>query len=58
MVPAFVFRFGPGSGCGVERIIGPMVFWVAAFEVFFDFVIAALPEAGQVLGHLYRAAGR
>ena len=58
MLFATISVFSPGGGPGVQGVVGPMVFGIASLEAFLDFMIAALPETGQVLGHLHRAAGR
>ncbi len=43
--------------CG-QGIVRPVVFWVASAHFFFNLVVAAGPEPGQVLRHLDRAPGR
>ena len=43
---------------GFPRVVGPGMFRVAAFQLLLHLLVAAVPEALQVLGDLNRPAGR
>jgi hypothetical protein len=50
--------FGLAGGLRVERVVGPVVLFILAAELFFDLMIGVFPEAVQVSGNLHRAVCR
>lgn len=50
--------FDAASRRGLEGVIGPEVFGVAALQFFFDFRVTGLPKTDEVLGDLNGASGR
>src|SRR5690606_8176134 len=51
-------RLGPRRGFGDQRVVRPVVLGVAALEVLLHLGVGVGPEAGQVLGDLYRPVRR
>ena len=56
--PSGPWPAGAGHGLGLERVLGPGVFGVAAPQLLAHLRITPGPEARQVLGDLHRAARR
>ena len=50
--------FNAASGRGLERVIRPEVFGIAALQFLFNRLIAGGPKTPEVLGDLYGPSGR